>query len=410
VAETVWLHTRLIDGTGRDPVDDAWVRTDGERITAVGTGATPVRDAEVVDCAGRTLLPGLIDCHVHLTAVDMLHKVAALPRPVLAARTFAVMKETLEAGFTTVRDAGFTEPGFRQAVEQGLVAGPRMFLATGPLTQTGGHGDPRPPHDDSSVPATDGLLHPGLVVDGADQCRRGARDLLRRGADQLKVMAGGGCASPADDVTHTQFTVEELAAVVHEARARHTYVMAHAYIPEAIANCVEAGVRTVEHANMVDEEQAAAMAAAGTYAVPTVATYELLSRDGAGLGMPADQVAKIDRVLAKAYDGLAILRAAGVRIGSGSDLLGAHQPEKALELGFKSRVLGPMAAIVAATSTNASILRRPDLGRVAEGALADLLLVDGDPLDDIGVLRATERLHLVVQGGAVAADRRPGGQ
>jgi imidazolonepropionase-like amidohydrolase len=408
VAVTVFTHARLVDGTGADPVDGAWVRVSGDRITGVGTGPAPGGADRVVDCAGRVLMPGLIDAHGHLAAVEFLDRLDRMPRAVFAARVYAELADTLARGFTTVRDAGMLDAGFRDAVAAGLVPGPRLFVSNGPLSQTGGHGDGRPGWAHGPQPVTDGLYWPGLVVDGVAQARWAAREVFRCGADQVKVMASGGCASPTDDVTHTQFSDEELAAIVGEARARGSYVLAHAYNPASILACVRAGVRTVEHGNLMDEEAAHAMAAAGTFLVPTVATYELLARDGADMGMPANQVDKIRVVLERAYDGLRLARDAGVRIGSGSDLLGRHQPAKALELELKARVLGPMGAVVAATATNAEIVGMgADLGTVQEGRIADLLLVDGDPLDDVAVLQRPEALHLVVQGGRFAADRRP---
>lgn len=406
MATTYVLNARLIDGTGRDPVERAWLRLEGDRIAAVGQGSpSHGAGARVIDCAGRTVLPGLIDCHTHLAAGDYLNQVHLLSKPVLAARTFNAIRDTLESGFTTVRDAGFTDYGFKDAVRRGLVPGPRMLLATGPISQTGGHSDFRTREED--VPrATDGLYHPGVVADGVDGVRRAAREVLRRGADQIKVMASGGCTSPTDDVDHSQFTRDELAAIVDEATARDTYVMAHAYTPDAIQNCIAAGVRSIEHANGVDERTAVMMREAGTFAVPTITTYELLAADGAAGGMPEDQVDQVKRMLAKAYDALELLRDTGVRIASGSDVLGPHQNFKARELELKARVLGPMGALVAATRTSAELLGLADrIGTLEEGKLADLLVVAGDPLQDIRILQDAADIHVVMTSGTVAVDR-----
>ncbi|POX55349.1 peptidase M38 [Streptomyces sp. Ru71] len=400
------VNARIIDGSGADPVETGWIRVEGRRITGVGRSVVDTGRNQVIDAGGRTVLPGLIDAHTHLAATEMLNLVDTVSRPVLAAKTFANMRQTLAAGFTTVRDAGFTDYGFKQAVEAGLVPGPRMFLATGPLSQTGGHSDFRPAEVQDRQRPSDGLYHPGVVVDGVAQCQWGAREVLRRGADQIKIMAGGGCTSPTDHVTHTQFTAEEIAAIVQEARARHTYVMAHGYTPESIRTCVAAGVRSIEHANLVDEEAAEAMAVAGTFAVPTIATFDLLVRDGQEQGLTPDSAAQAAQVLERAYEALRILRDKGVRIGSGSDVLGAHQPFKALELQLKASVLGPLDAIVAATRTNAELLGlADDLGTLAPGKIADLLVVDGNPLDDISVLQDSGRIHLVVKDGQVVVDR-----
>lgn len=401
----LFVNATLIDGTGSEPSADSWVRVEAERITGVGRGRYERRGADIIDCQGRTLMPGLIDCHTHVAAARFLNRVDQVPRAVLAANTFRVLRELLEAGFTTVRDAGFTDHGFKLAVDQGHAPGPRLFLATGPLSQTGGHSDFRG-REEAAPRTPDGLYHPGLVVDGVDACRRGAREVLRRGADHVKVMASGGCTSPTDRVEHDQFTLDELRAVVAEAVRQDTYVMAHAYTPSSIRQCVEAGVRSIEHANFVDEETAGLMAASGTYAVPTIVTYELLAADGLDGGMPAEQVDMVKQVLDSAYDSLAILAAAGVRIGSGSDLLGPHQGRNALELELAARVLGPLGAIRAATETNARLLGlETELGTVETGKLADLILVDGNPAESITTLGDRARIHLVMKAGAAVARR-----
>jgi imidazolonepropionase-like amidohydrolase len=404
---TYLVHATLIDGTGRDPVPDSWVRVEDGRITATGTGATTCGDAEVLDCAGRTVLPGLIDAHAHLGAVDYLDRLLDGPRAVYAAKVFEEIESTLRQGFTTIRDAGYTDAGFARAISTGQVAGPRLLVSNGPLSQTGGHSDLRRGHDREPAVMFDGLVWTGVVADGVERVRWAAREVLRAGAHQVKVMASGGCASHGDDVTDTQYTREELAAIVQEAAARGRYVIAHAYNPEAITNAVEAGVRSIEHGNLVDEKSAALMAERGTFLVPTIATFQLLSVDGLEMGMTPEQVDQIDTVLASAFTSLRIALDAGVRIGSGSDVLGRHQPRKALELELQARVLGPLEAIRSATSVNAEIIGRgDDLGAVRPGFVADLLVVDGSPAEDITVLQDTDAIHAVLQAGRVTVDRR----
>lgn len=405
MATTHLLHATLIDGTGADPVEHAWVQIEGDTIVATGTGNPTSSVGRVIDCGGRTVMPGLIDCHTHLAAGDYLNQVHLLSKPVLAARAFNAIRDTVESGFTTVRDAGFTDYGFKHAVSSGLMPGPRMLLATGPISQTGGHSDFRTAEEDV-LRRTDGLYHPGVVADGVDGVRRAAREVLRRGADQVKVMASGGCTSPTDDVDHPQFTDDELAAIVYEATVRDTYVMAHAYTPNSIQRCIRSGVRSIEHGNGVDEETAGLMAKAGTYAVPTIATYEMLAADGADGGMPADQIVQVKKVLASAYDALELLRDAGVHIASGSDVLGPHQGLKAYELELKARVLGPMGALVAATKTSSELLGLDHLiGTVQPGKLADLLIFDGNPIDDIKALQDRSRMHVVMSSGDIVIDR-----
>jgi imidazolonepropionase-like amidohydrolase len=353
-------------------------------------------------------MPGLIDAHAHLAATDYLDKLLDSPRARYAASVFREIESTVRHGFTTIRDCGYTDAGFRQAIDDGLVAGPRLLVANGPLSQTGGHSDLRRGHDREPAVMFDGLVWTGVVADGVDGARWAAREVLRAGADHVKVMASGGCASHGDDVTDTQFTRDELAAICYEARARGRAVAAHAYNPESIGNAVAAGVRSIEHGNLLDEAAAAQMAASGTYLVPTIATFQLLSKDGLDMGMTPTQVGQIDAVLESAYTSLRIALDAGVPIGSGSDVLGRHQPRKALELELQARVLGPVGAIRAATAVNAQIIGRGhDLGTVAPGYVADLLVVAGSPAEDIAVLQREEAIEVVFQAGRPTVDRRP---
>jgi imidazolonepropionase-like amidohydrolase len=304
-----------------------------------------------------------------------------------------------------VRDAGGLDPAWAGVVEQGLLRGPRILPSGSFLSQTGGHGDWRQPHMDSLEPGVAGLIAGPAIVDGADAMRRAARDQLRRGATQIKVMASGGAASPTDPIDATQFTVEELRAAVEEAAVRDTYVLAHAYHPKSIANCLEAGVRSIEHGNLLDEATAKRMAAEGAFLVPTLVTYEVLDQRAKELGIPDHVAEKIRYVGKTGEESVRIAMEAGVRIGSGSDLLGAPMAEKARELVLQARVMGAMGAIVAATRTNAELFGMAErIGTVEERKQADLIVVDGDPLADIGVLADASRVRVVVKGGAVVKD------
>jgi imidazolonepropionase-like amidohydrolase len=396
-----FVNCQLIDGTGHDPIERAWVRVTGDRVAGVGVGGVAAGPDKTIDCHGQTLMPGLIDAHTHLASVEFVGQMESMPRPVLAAKAFRILERALTGGFTTVRDAGFTAAGFRQVVAQGLVRGPRILVSTAPLSQTGGHSDFRP-REEAPVWREDSLFQPGLIVDGIDQCRWGAREVLRRGADQVKVMASGGAASHTDEITDPQFTVEEMSAIVHEAKARGRYVMAHAYPAEAIRNCVAAGVRTIEHASLADEAAAVAIRDANAYVVPTISIFEYLAQHGPSHGMTEHQMAKVKRILASAYDSLSLMHELGVRIGSGSDSNGPAHDNRALELELMARVIGPMAAIVAATRTNAEILQMGDqIGTIEQGKLADLIIVDGSPLDRIGILQDRTKITLVMQNGEV---------
>jgi imidazolonepropionase-like amidohydrolase len=399
-------NATLIDGTGADVRPGISVFIEDGRIARVAPASAlkADRDATVIDCSGRFLLPGLTDAHVHFSATEPDGR-ATRPLAAFALRVAAFIEETLDQGFTTVRDAGGLDPAWAAVVAKGLLRGPRILPSGAFLSQTGGHGDWRAPHQDTIESGIGGLVAGFVICDGADELRKAARDQLRRGATQIKVMASGGAASPTDPIDATQFTVDELRAAVDEARVRDTYVLAHAYHPKSIANCLEAGVRSIEHGNLLDEATARRTAKEGAFLVPTLVTYAVLSERGEALGMARSSVEKIRYVGASGEDSLRIAMAAGVRIGSGSDLLGEPMREKARELVLQARVMGPMGAIVAATKTNAELFGMADhIGTVEEGKQADLIVVDGDPLADISVLADASRVRLVVKDGEVVKD------
>jgi imidazolonepropionase-like amidohydrolase len=283
------------------------------------------------------------------------------------------------------------------------VRGPRILFVGGCLTQTGGHGDWRAAHDDDPPPAgVHGLMALPRVCDSPDEMRRAAREILRTGAHGIKLMGGGGCMSPTDQIEHTQFSVEEMAAACYEARTVGKIVLAHVYTPEGIMNAVRAGVRSIEHGNFIDEEAAACMKKAGAYFVPTLTTYFAISQYGEAEGIPRLMLDKINKAKAKGLESLEVARAAGLKICSVSDVLTSMQPLNSMEHGLKAQVLGAHEAILSATRTNAELFGMADqIGTVEAGKLADLILVDGNPVDDIGVLQDARKVALVMRGGVV---------
>jgi imidazolonepropionase-like amidohydrolase len=405
----VFEHATLLDCTGRDPQPDSRIVVEDGRIRRIGKSGGPAgpRDARVIDCHGRTLMPGLLDAHVHLASLDLdpVTEVALAPA-VIALRIARQIEETLQAGFTTVRDAGGLDWGFKEAVRLGLIRGPRLFISGPFLSQTGGHGDHRERTSRATFPVVPGLTSETLLADGAGEVRRAAREALRRGADQIKVMASGGAASPTDELDHVQFSVDELAAAVDVAGAVGTYVLAHAYGPRAIQNCLQAGVRSIEHGNFLDEETADQMLQqSDTFLVPTVITYELMSRVEPGDGWTADMSRKIRQGLTGAYDALGLAYEKGLRIGSGSDVLAEMQGEKGKEIACQARVMGAMNAIIAATRTNAALMRiEKEAGTIEEGKRADLIVLDADPLADPAIFADPAHVRMVVLGGDVVKD------
>jgi len=405
--ETIVIkNATIIDGTGSDPVANGYVVIENERIKEVGSGDSGniPSNAHTLDCRGQSLLPGLVDAHVHLGAVDanIIEQQRRYFSSLLVVKTLKIMEQTLDQGFTTVRDAGGADPGFRAAVDQGLVPGPRLFVCGPPLSQTGGHADFRLPTD-IAPPVRNAAGLASWICDGVDEVRRATRDLLRQGVDHIKVMAGGGAMSPSDEIDTSQYSLEELKAVVFEAESAGTYVMAHCYSDRSILNSVATGVRSIEHGNLLTEKAAVAMRDAGAYLVPTIVTYEMISRLGKDLGIPENNVRKINIAREKALEALETAHRTGVKIASGSDLLGPMQIHKAMELELKARVLGPMGALVATTKTNAELLNREkDFGTVEAGKLADIIVVDGDPLANIDVLQQyQEKITLIMKGGGI---------
>ena len=402
---TLFRHGRIFDGTGEDLLEDVEVLVEGSRIVEVSD--VPIRSgtAEVVDLRGRTLMPGLIDAHFHAIAASPdLGAVEHMPPSLIAQHARANLEATLQRGFTTVRDAAGADYGLSRAIEAGLIDGPRLFYSGHALSQTGGHGDFRSYESGPALCSCGlGARHFSTVADGVPEVRRAAREELRRGATQIKIMGSGGVSSPSDPISNLQYSEEEIRAAVWEAHSWGTYVMAHVYTPEAIRRCVEYGVRSVEHANLIDAGTAAFAAERGAFVVPTLATYESLGRRGAALGLPRVSLDKLGTVSDAGVASLEILRDAGVKTGFGTDLLGAMHEDQLTEFGIRARALPNAEILRQATSVNAELLGRAgEIGTVAPGALADLIVVDGDPVADLGVLSGRgERISLVMKDGRV---------
>lgn len=371
-------------------------------IARISADELTAPDAEVVEAKGMTLMPGMIDCHVHVVASSFnLGRVAALPNALALLRALPIMQGMLDRGFTSVRDAGGADWALAQAVLDGVIDGPRLFCSGKALSQTGGHGDFRPRNDElDPCPCSVKIGNIGRVVDGVDNCRLAVREEILKGATQIKVMASGGVASPNDPIQNLGFSEAELIAIVEEASNANTYVMAHAYTPRAISRAVRCGVRTIEHGNLVDREAAEVMKAHGAYMVPTLITYEGLANDGERYGLPLDSVKKIATVRTQGLKALEILDEVGVKMGYGSDLLGETHYMQADELVLRGRVLGNAKVIQQATLIGAEILNQQGLlGEVCEGAHADLLLIDGNPLDDISLLTQPDSIKLIMNRG-----------
>ena len=381
------------------------VLLEGKRIAAIGPGIA-AGDARVVELGGRTVMPGLIDCHVHVCADGMVSYPTLFPS-LVTARAARLLNETLLRGFTTIRDMGGADAGLRRAVEDGLFAGPRMFVSGRPLSQTGGHGDMRNPADACPACALRAEANMMVVADGVDGVRRAAREEIRRGVDQIKIMASGGISSPADPVDYDQYALDEIAAVVDEAARAGKYVAAHAYTPTAITRAVGSGVRTIEHGNFLDEAAAALMAARGAILVPTLVVYRRVVQHAAEVGISAFHLEKAREVLATGARSLEIAQRAGVRMALGTDLFRAPKQYQSEELLIRAEALPAAEVLRQATIHGAEVVRMQGrLGRVAEGYLADLLVVEGDPLADLRVLQDQgAQIAMIIKDGASVKDR-----
>ena len=403
MSSIVFANGAVLDGTSKVRREDHHVLVEGDRIKEVSDRPIKSAGSEIIDLAGRTLMPGLIDAHVHAIAVDAaLARLAEQPLTLVSLQAGKVLEGMLARGFTTVRDAGGADGGLAEAITQGLVRGPRLFPSGQALSQTGGHGDLRP-RTRSVVSCACCEYGAGLarIADGVDECRRAARDELRKGATQIKIMASGGVASPYDPIWNLQYSDEEMRAIVEEARAWHTYVLAHAYTPEAIRRAIDNGVRSIEHANLIDPPTAARVAAADGFVVPTLITYDALHRFGRDLGIAEASLAKLADVREAGLRSLEILQQAGVKIGYGTDLLGPMHQHQSREFVIRAEAMAPWEVIRSATIVNAELLNRSsELGVVAVGACADLIVVDGDPLADISLLEGQgQHLSVIMKDG-----------
>jgi imidazolonepropionase-like amidohydrolase len=399
---TVITGATLIDGTGADPVRNASVIVEGERIVAVGAGIDAPRDAEVIDAAGMTIMPGMIDCHVHLTSnADSLQERMLTPYSLQIAQALKNAELTLDCGFTTVRDAGGTPRGVKMAIERGMFPGPRLRIAVSALSQTGGHGDSMMPS--GAITRIGDPEHPNWVVDGVEEVRKATREILRAGADQIKVHTSGGVMSPNDEPGATGFSPDEIAVIVYEARAAGKTVMAHAQAAQGIRNAVLGGIASIEHGIYLEDDVIEEMKRRGTYLVATlVAPLWVIRRAERNPGsVPPYALRKAEEVKEAHLASFVRAYRAGVPIAMGTDTGVGPHGSNAEELAVMVEAgMTPMEAIVATTRTAAECSRVGNsVGTLETGKYADLLLVDGDPLADVAILQNREKLALIMKGG-----------
>ncbi|WP_144182594.1 metal-dependent hydrolase family protein [Elioraea rosea] len=394
-------NARIVDGSAPAPSDPVSILIEGGTIREVGANVASLSGGDVLDLGGRTLMPGLIDAHVHVVACNAnLGINASLPDALVAHRSAKIMHAMLMRGFTTVRDVGGATHPLRMARDEGLFDAPRLNISGKALSQTGGHTDFRGRFEDRPQPHWR-LGAMGRICDGVPELRRAAREEIKNGADFIKIMANGGVASPTDPIHFLGFSREEITAVVEEARNAGTYVAAHLYTDEAIARAVECGVHSLEHCNLITPATARAAAAAGCFAVPTLVTYEALANEGASMGFPPDSVAKIETVRGAGMKSLEIIKEAGLPMAFGTDLLAEMHRHQSEEFVIRGRVLPAQEVIASATFGAAKLLRMEGrIGCIAPGAHADLVVVDGNPLADLALLtRQGAHMPAIMLGG-----------
>ena len=393
---------RVLDAEAGALRDGLQVLVTGNRIAAVGPSVNAPSDVIEIALGGRTLMPGLIDCHVHVVAetLDLWANMVA-PGSLAGLRAARVMNEALLRGFTTLRDLGGADYGLVRAVNEGLIAGPRLVICGKGLTTTGGHADLRPRTDDRPGLFSDRLGSMGLIVDGVDNVRAACRTMIKEGAGFIKVMANGGVSSPNDPIHSIQYSRDEILAMVEEADNAGLYVAAHVYTDKAISRCVDLGVHSLEHCNLIEPETAKNAAERGCIAVPTLVAYDALALEGEALGLGAAEFAKIEVVRQGGLRSLEVMRDAGLPMAFGSDLLGQLRKYHCMEFELLAKVLTPKEIIQSATIIGARLCRlEGQVGVVAQGAFADLLVVDGDPLADLTLLQ-NDGAHLsaIMAGG-----------
>ncbi len=408
MTQLLLTNARIFDGASENCAEGMNVLVADGFIQEVS--AKPIRsnDTQVINLGGRTLMPGLIDAHVHAFASDVdVQKIEAFGESYRTAHAVRMLSHALSCGFTTVRDIGGGNYGLARAMTDGLMAGPRYFYAGKILSMTGGHGDMRQISERSRYESVCGCSNGSIfntfsvLADGVDACIHAAREELRQGAHCIKIMGSGGVASPTDPIWMNQYREDEIRAIVNECTERRTYVSAHCHPASAVRRCVEFGVRAIEHGTLIDDDTARFVAGKGAYIVPTMSVIFALAEQGRKLGFPAQSQEKMDFAFKSALSGLDSMRRAGVKVCYGTDLLGSTYTQQCREFTLRREVFTPLEILRQATSVAAEMMMMAgQIGCIAIGAHADMLVVDGDPLKDISLMAADGRnLRAILRAG-----------
>lgn len=400
---TLFKNANVIDVRLGTVLEDHHVLVKDGRIQQVDASRANTSADQVIDVKGQYLMPGLVDSHVHVTAITPNFALLEILSPFyVGAKSNELLQDMLMRGFTTVRDAGGADHGLAKAVEENSIHGPRILYAGRALSQTGGHADMRGPgqHNFEGCFCCAGL---GRVCDGVSEVRRAARDEIRKGANQIKIMASGGVSSPTDRIDSTQFSLEEIDAIVEEAAAANIYTMAHAYTARAINRLIPRGVRTIEHGNLMDEQSCRLFVEHGAYLTPTLSTYDALAKEGVEAGMAPHLQQKVYEVLKAGGIALEMAQRHNVNMLFGSDLLGRMQRHQLNEFHLRKDVVPAVELIRSATCNAADAYGDTgDFGEVIPGARADLIVLKDNPLENITVLtQPDQQLKLIQKAGKI---------
>lgn len=408
-AQTLFTNFALLEPTFGEVRGGYQILIEDDKVKELSDKPIKAKDAIRIDCGKRTLMPGLIDSHVHAIHSEVnIRFMENLPLTLVTARAATRLTAMLNRGFTTVRDTGGADWGIKTAIETGHIVGPRLFIAGQSIGPTGGHSDSRrrtSTGDDCMC--CNGLQFKSAVADGIDEVRKVAREQMRQGADHVKIMMSGGVASPYDPLDSLQFSDGEVKAAVEEATAFGRYVCAHAYSAKAIIRAARFGVRTIEHGNLIDDTAAKLMAQKDMFLVANLVTYYAMRERAAKWGMTAESLEKNELVIDGGLKSLEICKRHGVPVAYGSDLLGELHWDQSNEFTIRQAVMSPIEIIRSATLIGADVLRMPGkLGTLKAGAFADLIVVDGNPLKNLALLvDQGKHLSAIMKGGKFHKNR-----
>jgi imidazolonepropionase-like amidohydrolase len=399
----IFENCNLLDVENSQIIKGMNVLIEQNIISQISDSKIKSQNAIIIDSKGKTLMPGLIDAHVHITATSLdLGSLSKYPHSLNVLKSAKLAEAMLMRGFTSVRDCTGADWGFHEAIDKDLIRGPRLFFVGKALGPTGGHGDRRPKtYEGDHCTCYQGTIKETWTVDGVAEVQKAARRELRKGAHAIKIFASGGVASPDDPIFGLQFSEDEIRAVVNEANSWKKYVLAHAYTSEAITRAIKCGVRTIEHGNLMDRKTAKFMNDKNAYLVPNLITYEAMDLEGEKYGLPKVSLEKNKFVKDEGKIAIDYAYSEGVKIGYGTDLLGELQVYQSREFLMRQNIMPKKDILKSATLINAEIVNQKDkIGVIKEGSFADILLIDGNPLEDFEVLQNQgEKLLVIMKDG-----------